>query len=60
MEVEELLKVIAKSDGTTLFTHTNDVLQVGLNLLQALPIPFEQKETVKEKIHYSCNPSRFG
>ena len=48
MNIEELKKVKAKSDGTTLLEHTCAVIETGLNLLQSLPLSKERKSIIKQ------------
>lgn len=48
MNIEELKKVKAKSDGTTLQEHTCAVIETGLNLLQSLPLSDEHQSFVRQ------------
>lgn len=38
MNIEEIKKIKAKSDGTTLYEHTCMVIETGLKLLQSLSL----------------------
>lgn len=38
MNIEDIKKVRAKSDGTTLYEHTYMVIETGLKLLQSLSL----------------------
>lgn len=48
MNVEEIKKVRAKSDGTTLLEHTNAVIETGLKLLQVLALSDCQRKFLGE------------
>lgn len=53
MNVEEIKRIKAKSDGTTLYEHTCMVIETGLKLLQSLSLSKGDK-TKCDKLSYSA------
>lgn len=53
MNVEEIKRIKAKSDGTTLYEHTCMVIETGLKLLQSLSLS-DDARTFIEKIFADC------